>query len=147
MSCSTLCSILLLPGLSTLLWNSRAEETAIRPVHAIWQSVRPGPLAPHISTALTFSSYSYPKSRYIHTRGRTRIDVVAKKGDHDRGQAFIVFAEQTSATTAMRALVGEEFYGRALVSPSPLLPLPPPNNPLLGDYLFLTTSPRRCSIR
>ncbi|KAG7527357.1 hypothetical protein FFLO_07019 [Filobasidium floriforme] len=42
------------------------------------------------------------------------IDVVAKKGDHARGQAFIVFADQTSATTAMRALVGEEFYGRPL---------------------------------
>ena len=43
------------------------------------------------------------------------LDVVAKKGNSDRGQAFVVFAEQASATGAMRALVGEEFYGRSLV--------------------------------
>lgn len=33
-----------------------------------------------------------------------------------RGQAFVVFEEQSAATAAMRALVGEEFYGRPLVS-------------------------------
>jgi hypothetical protein len=32
-----------------------------------------------------------------------------------RGQAFVVFEEQAAATSAMRALVGEEFYGRPLV--------------------------------
>ncbi|KAJ9120878.1 hypothetical protein QFC22_002813 [Naganishia vaughanmartiniae] len=31
-----------------------------------------------------------------------------------RGQAFIVFEEISAATAAMRALVGEEFYGRPL---------------------------------
>lgn len=33
-----------------------------------------------------------------------------------RGQAFVVFEEISAATAAMRALVGEEFYGRPLVS-------------------------------
>jgi RNA recognition motif-containing protein len=45
-----------------------------------------------------------------------RLDVVAQKGNKMRGQAFVVFEEQSAATAAMRALVGEEFYGRPLVS-------------------------------
>lgn len=42
------------------------------------------------------------------------IDIVAKKGDGARGQAFIVFNSTTCATAALRALVGESFYGRPL---------------------------------
>ncbi|KAJ9121194.1 hypothetical protein QFC24_004868 [Naganishia onofrii] len=41
-------------------------------------------------------------------------DVVAAKGSKMRGQAFVVFEEISAATAAMRALVGEEFYGRPL---------------------------------
>lgn len=44
------------------------------------------------------------------------IDVVAKKHDGGRGQAFIVFAEQTAATSALRSLTGETFYNKELVS-------------------------------
>ncbi|CAK9781913.1 hypothetical protein CC85DRAFT_288535 [Cutaneotrichosporon oleaginosum] len=42
------------------------------------------------------------------------IDVVAKKHDGGRGQAFIVYDEVASATAALRALSGEQFYERAL---------------------------------
>ncbi|KAJ9105259.1 hypothetical protein QFC21_001626 [Naganishia friedmannii] len=42
------------------------------------------------------------------------LDVVAAKGSKMRGQAFVVFEEISAATAAMRALVGEEFYGRPL---------------------------------
>ncbi|KAI5453837.1 hypothetical protein NCC49_004833 [Naganishia albida] len=42
------------------------------------------------------------------------LDVVAQKGNKMRGQAFVVFEEQSAATAAMRALVGEDFYGRPL---------------------------------
>jgi hypothetical protein len=45
-----------------------------------------------------------------------RIDVVAKKHGGGRGQAFVVFDEVASATAALRALSGEQFYERALVS-------------------------------
>jgi len=47
------------------------------------------------------------------------LDIVAKKHDGGRGQAFVVFAEQTAATSAMRGLTGEHFYGKALVSVCP----------------------------
>ena len=46
----------------------------------------------------------------------TSLDVVAQKGNKMRGQAFVVYEEISAATAAMRALVGEEFYGRPLVS-------------------------------
>ena len=46
----------------------------------------------------------------------TSIDIVAKKHDGGRGQAFIVFDEVASATAALRGLQGEEFYKRELVS-------------------------------
>ncbi|BEI85889.1 hypothetical protein CcaverHIS002_0601760 [Cutaneotrichosporon cavernicola] len=42
------------------------------------------------------------------------IDVVAKKHNGGRGQAFIVFDEVASATAALRALSGEMFYERSL---------------------------------
>ncbi|CAD6566666.1 MAG: hypothetical protein TREMPRED_002889 [Tremellales sp. Tagirdzhanova-0007] len=42
------------------------------------------------------------------------IDVVAKKHGGGRGQAFVVFAEQAAATTAMRSLSGESFYSQSL---------------------------------
>lgn len=45
-----------------------------------------------------------------------RLDIVAKKHAGGRGQAFVVFAEQAAATAAMRALSGELFYGKELVS-------------------------------
>lgn len=43
-----------------------------------------------------------------------RIDVVAKKHDGGRGQAFVVFEEQVAATAALRGLTGETFYNREL---------------------------------
>ncbi|WVQ98482.1 hypothetical protein IAU59_005608 [Kwoniella sp. CBS 9459] len=42
------------------------------------------------------------------------IDVVAKKHDGGRGQAFVVFAEQAAATAALRGLTGESFYNKQL---------------------------------
>ncbi|WWD15764.1 hypothetical protein CI109_100186 [Kwoniella shandongensis] len=42
------------------------------------------------------------------------IDVVAKKHDGGRGQAFVVFAEQSAATSALRSLTGETFYNKDL---------------------------------
>ncbi|RSH91192.1 hypothetical protein EHS25_009491 [Saitozyma podzolica] len=42
------------------------------------------------------------------------IDIVAKKHDGGRGQAFVVFSEQAAATAAMRGLTGERFYDRDL---------------------------------
>ncbi|OCF55228.1 hypothetical protein L486_07341 [Kwoniella mangroviensis CBS 10435] len=42
------------------------------------------------------------------------IDIVAKKHGGGRGQAFIVFAEQASATAALRGLSGEIFYDKEL---------------------------------
>ncbi|WVF72460.1 hypothetical protein IAT40_007275 [Kwoniella sp. CBS 6097] len=42
------------------------------------------------------------------------IDVVAKKHDGGRGQAFVVFAEQAAATAALRSLTGELFYNKEL---------------------------------
>lgn len=44
-----------------------------------------------------------------------RIDIVAKKHDGGRGQAFVVFEEQASATAALRGLTDEKFYLRDLV--------------------------------
>ena len=48
-----------------------------------------------------------------------RIDVVAQKHNGGRGQAFVVFEEQTAATAAMRGLTGEMFYDRDLVRATP----------------------------
>ncbi|KAK8869961.1 hypothetical protein IAR55_000531 [Kwoniella newhampshirensis] len=42
------------------------------------------------------------------------IDVVAKKHAGGRGQAFIVFAEQSAATSALRSLSGDLFYNKEL---------------------------------
>ncbi|OCF35254.1 hypothetical protein I317_01379 [Kwoniella heveanensis CBS 569] len=42
------------------------------------------------------------------------IDVVAKKHNGGRGQAFVVFAEQAAATAALRGLTGELFYNKEL---------------------------------
>nr|ODN96858.1 hypothetical protein L204_03569 [Cryptococcus depauperatus CBS 7855] len=43
-----------------------------------------------------------------------RIDVIAKKHDGGRGQAFIVFEQQVAATSAMRGLNGQMFYNKEL---------------------------------
>jgi U2 small nuclear ribonucleoprotein B'' len=48
------------------------------------------------------------------------IDIVAKKNGGGRGQAFVVFAEQSAATAAMRTLAGETFYDKPIVSPQSL---------------------------
>lgn len=45
-----------------------------------------------------------------------RIDIVAKKHDGGRGQAFIVFEEQAAATAALRGLNDTQFYNRDMVS-------------------------------
>ncbi|EIW82365.1 RNA-binding domain-containing protein [Coniophora puteana RWD-64-598 SS2] len=42
------------------------------------------------------------------------IDVVASKGPKMRGQAFLVFSDLASATTAMRACEGMVFYDKPL---------------------------------
>lgn len=44
------------------------------------------------------------------------LDVVALKTMSMRGQAHIVFRDMQAATQAMRAMDGEEFLGRKLVS-------------------------------
>jgi U2 small nuclear ribonucleoprotein B'' len=44
------------------------------------------------------------------------IDVVALKGQKMKGQAFLVFSELASATSAMRACEGMVFYDKPLVS-------------------------------
>lgn len=44
------------------------------------------------------------------------IDVVATRRDSMRGQAFVVFRDLASSTSALRALDGFDFYGSALVS-------------------------------
>lgn len=44
------------------------------------------------------------------------IDIVAHKSKSMRGQAFLVFADLASATTAMRACEGMVFYEKPMVS-------------------------------
>lgn len=44
------------------------------------------------------------------------IDVVASKSQKMRGQAFLVFTDLASATSAMRACDGMMFYDKPLVS-------------------------------
>jgi hypothetical protein len=46
----------------------------------------------------------------------TILDVVALKTAKMRGQAFVVFADLASATTAMRSWDGESFYDKPMVS-------------------------------
>ena len=43
------------------------------------------------------------------------LDVVATRADGMRGQAFVVFRDLQSATAALRALEGFEFYQKPLV--------------------------------
>ena len=43
-------------------------------------------------------------------------DVIAKKGLKLRGQAWVVFEEETSSINAMRGKQGFSFYGKPLVS-------------------------------
>lgn len=56
-----------------------------------------------------------PASAIVVVLRQRSIDVVAKKDGGLRGQAFVVFAEQTAATSAMRQLAGESFYDHTLV--------------------------------
>ena len=49
----------------------------------------------------------------------TILDVVALKTAKMRGQAFVVFADLASATTAMRSWDGEGFYDKPMVSYHP----------------------------
>lgn len=44
------------------------------------------------------------------------IDVIASKGPKMRGQAFLVFTDLASATTAMRACEGMVFYDKPMVT-------------------------------
>ena len=44
------------------------------------------------------------------------IDIVASKGPKMKGQAFAVFVDLASATTAMRACEGMVFYDKKMVS-------------------------------
>ena len=46
------------------------------------------------------------------------VDVVCMKTEKLRGQAWIVFADVTSATNAMRAMQDFPFFGKAMVSAS-----------------------------
>lgn len=43
------------------------------------------------------------------------VDVIASKGPKMRGQAFLVFTDLASATTAMRACEGMVFYDKPMV--------------------------------
>ncbi|CDZ97288.1 Spliceosomal protein snRNP-U1A/U2B [Phaffia rhodozyma] len=42
------------------------------------------------------------------------IDITALKTSKTRGQAFVAFVDQVAATTALRSLGGETFYGKPL---------------------------------
>jgi RNA recognition motif-containing protein len=55
----------------------------------------------------------------LSTVDKTSLDIVAKKNGGMRGQAFVVFEEQTAATAAMRGVTGKTFYGKLLVSVTP----------------------------
>lgn len=44
------------------------------------------------------------------------LDVIALKTTKMRGQAFVVFADITAATSALRAWHGESFYDKPMVS-------------------------------
>ena len=50
------------------------------------------------------------------------LDVVATRADGMRGQAFVVFRDLQSATAALRALDGFEFYEKPLVRARQCLP-------------------------
>lgn len=43
------------------------------------------------------------------------LDIVAKKSLKMRGQAFVIFEEASSATTALRSMQGFPFYDKAMV--------------------------------
>ena len=45
------------------------------------------------------------------------IDVVCMKTEKLRGQAWVVFADVTAATNAMRAMQDFPFFGKPMVSP------------------------------
>jgi RNA recognition motif-containing protein len=49
------------------------------------------------------------------------VDVIASKGPKMRGQAFLVFTDLASATTAMRACEGMVFYDKPMVRFNSLL--------------------------
>lgn len=76
------------------------KAAALRPFLSIRQSVSSSPVFPCASADIILFD---------------RIDVVAKKHDGGRGQAFVVFEEQVAATAALRALTGETFYNKELV--------------------------------
>jgi hypothetical protein len=93
--------------------------------------VRPGTDSPRIEVATLCSLHAFRQnvglSRSITSYSgairlliQYRIDIVAKKNGGGRGQAFVVFAEQAAATSAMRTLTGELFYTRELVSGRPI---------------------------
>ena len=86
-----------------LMCDFRAASTAILPLQPLRTSV----CCPRLVHELSLIGLS--------------IDIVSKKHDGGRGQAFVVFAGQAAATTAMRNLSGESFYNHSLVchSPSP----------------------------
>ena len=55
------------------------------------------------------------------------LDVVAVKTKKMRGQAHVVYRDAQTSTQAMRALQGFDFYGKELVSASPIPPVARPN--------------------
>jgi U2 small nuclear ribonucleoprotein B'' len=71
----------------------------------------------NIKHSMNFNSTEVQQSLYhlFSTHGQV-LDVVAKRGDKSRGQAFVVFREVPDATAAMRALQGFPFLGKAIVS-------------------------------
>ena len=48
------------------------------------------------------------------------VDIVASKSKKMRGQAFLVFADQAGATSAMRACEGMLFYDKPMVRSAPI---------------------------
>lgn len=57
------------------------------------------------------------------TYGRL-VEIVASKSTKMRGQAFLVFTDLASATSALRACEGMVFYDKPLVSQHPNIPTP-----------------------
>lgn len=98
----------------SLSYAHRAEAATVCIVRAVRKDVSPSLPPP---TAQAYYSIGQTHTLQIPFRfHHDRLDVVAAKGSKMRGQAFVVFEEISAATAAMRALVGEEFYGRPLVS-------------------------------
>jgi len=72
-----------------------------------------------------FHSFSEQKINlfFLFSQFGEILDIVTKKSDKMRGQAFVVFKDITSATTALKELQGYNLFEKNIVSPSLCLDL------------------------